>query len=126
MRERVASCWRRLPSRTKWSRYERLKSFISDTLTYVMWQVDPIEVLMDKLYSFVDLDRNIVSEEGREALYKQLEETALNQEATLLMFEAVDNALVQVPLDTDSDHPKTLLIKPVTGSIKVGNRSKFY
>ena len=86
-----------------------------------MWQVDPIEVLMDKLYSFVDLDRNIVSEEGREALYKQLEETALNQEATLLMFESVDNALVQVPLDTDSDHPKTLLIKPVTGSIKVCN-----
>ena len=87
-----------------------------------MWQVDPIEVLMDKLYSFVDLDRNIVSEEGRDALYKQLEETALNQEATLLMFESVDNALVQVPLDTDSDHPKTLLIKPVTGSIKVCNR----
>ena len=75
--------------------------------------------MLDKLYSFVDLDRSIVAEEEREKLYKQLEEIALNQESVVIMFESQNSSLVQVPFDTDSDNPKTILIKPISGTVKV-------
>ena len=75
--------------------------------------------MLDKLYSFVDLDRSIVAEDEREKLYKQLEEIALNQESVVLMFESQNSSLVQVPIDTDSDNPKTILIKPISGTVKV-------
>ena len=75
--------------------------------------------MLDKLYSFVDLDRSIVAEDEREKLYKQLEEIALNQESVVIMFESQNSSLVQVPFDTDSDNPKTILIKPISGTVKV-------
>ena len=82
-------------------------------------QVDQIDILMDKLFSFVDLERNIVSEEDRDKLYKQLEEIGLSPDTAVILFECQNNSLAQVPEDMDSDLPKTLLIKPVSGSVKV-------
>ena len=82
-------------------------------------KVDPIDILMDKLFSFVDLDRNIVSDEDRETLYKQLEEVGLSPDTAVILFESQNNTLAKVPLDTDSDLPKTLLIKPASGAVKV-------
>ena len=82
-------------------------------------QLDPIVVLLDKLYSFVDLDPVIVAEEEREKMYKMLEDVALNTESAILMFESQNNNLVQVPIDSETDGPKTILLKPVTGAIKV-------
>ena len=77
-------------------------------------------MLLDKLYSSVDLDPVLVSEEDRDKMYKLLEETALTKEtAVVLMFEAQDSCLVQVELDSESDNPKTILIKPASGSMKV-------
>ena len=75
--------------------------------------------MLDKLYCFVDLDRSIVAEDEREKLYKQLEEIALNQESVVIMFESQNSSLVQIPFDTDSDNPKTILIKPISGTVKV-------
>ena len=74
------------------------------------------------MYSFVDLDPVIVAEEEREKMYKMLEDVALNTESAILMFESQNNNLVQVPIDTETDGPKTILLKPVTGAIKVNNR----
>ena len=71
------------------------------------------------MYSFVDLDPVIVAEEEREKMYKMLEDVALNTESAILMFESQNNNLVQVPIDTETDGPKTILLKPVTGAIKV-------
>lgn len=82
-------------------------------------KVDPIDILMDKLFSFVDLDRNIVSDDDRETLYKQLEEVGLSPDTAVILFESQNNTLAKVPLDTDSDLPKTLLIKPASGAVKV-------
>ena len=65
---------------------------------------------MDKLFSFVDLDRNIVSDEDRETVYKQLEEIGLSPDTAVILFESQNNTLAKVPLDTDSNLPKTLLI----------------
>ena len=86
---------------------------------FVYLQVDPIDILIDKLFSFVDLDRNIVSDDDRETLYKQLEEIGLNQDTAVILFESQNNTIVKVPLDTDSNLPKTLLIKPASGAVKV-------
>ena len=82
-------------------------------------QVDPIDILIDKLFSFVDLDRNIVSDDDRETLYKQLEEIGLSPDTAVILFESQNNTIVKVPLDTDSNLPKTLLIKPASGAVKV-------
>ena len=73
------------------------------------------------MYSSVDLDPVLVSEEERDRMYKLLEETALTKETALLMFEADDSCLVQVELTSESDNPKTILIKPASGSMKVYN-----
>ena len=81
--------------------------------------VDPIDVLLDKLYSYVDLDLSLVEDEESQKMYKLLEELALKQESVVMMFECVDNKLTHITVDTDSDQPKTILMKPISGSIKV-------
>ena len=82
-------------------------------------EVDPIDVLLDKLYSYVDLDLSLVEDEERQKMYKMLEELALKQESVVMMFECVDNKLTHITVDTDSDQPKTILMKPISGQIKV-------
>ena len=82
-------------------------------------EVDPIDVLLDKLYSYVDLDLSLVEDEERQKMYKLLEELALKQESVVMMFECVDNKLTHITVDTDSDQPKTILMKPISGPIKV-------
>ena len=84
-------------------------------------EIDPIDLLLDKLYSFADLERCLVEDEERQSMYKNLEELALNQETVIKMYEMENNTLHEVPLDTDSDHPKAVLIKPASGTIKVGH-----
>ena len=80
---------------------------------------------MDKLFSFVDLDRNIVSDEDRETVYKQLEEIGLSPDTAVILFESQNNTLAKVPLNTDSNLPKTLLIKPASGAVKVNHSHCF-
>ena len=82
-------------------------------------ELDPIDVMLDKMLSFSDLDKSLVDETDREVLYKRLEEIGLQQETVLVMFENRNNKLVEVPLDTDSDEPKSLLVKPAGNAIKV-------
>ena len=82
-------------------------------------EVDPISVMLDKMLSFADLDKGLVSEEDRETLYKRLEEIGLQQETVIVLFESKNNRLVEVPLDTDSDEPKSMLVKPAGNAIKV-------
>ena len=82
-------------------------------------EVDPIDVLLDKLYSYVDLDLSLVEDEERQKMYNLLEELALKQESVVMMFECIDNKLTHITVDTDSDQPKTILMKPISGSIKV-------
>ena len=88
-------------------------------------EVDPIDVMLDKMLTFCDLDKTLVSEAARETLYKRLEEIGL-QDAVVVMFENKDNTLVEVPLDTDSDEPKSLLIKPSGHAIKVNMSGKTF
>ena len=82
-------------------------------------ELDPIDVMLDKILSFCDLDKSLVSEEDRETLYKRLEQIGLEQETVLVMFETKNNQLVEVPLESDSDQPKSFLAKPAGHAIKV-------
>ena len=82
-------------------------------------ELDPIDVMLDKMLSFCDLDKSLVSEEDRETLYKRLEQIGLEQETVLVMFETKNNQLVEVPLESDSDQPKSFLAKPAGHAIKV-------
>ena len=82
-------------------------------------ELDPIDVMLDKMLSFCDLDKSLVSEEDREGLYKRLEQIGLEQETVLVMFENKNNMLVEVPLESDSDQPKAFLAKPAGHAIKV-------
>ena len=66
---------------------------------------------------------SLVSEEDRAALYKRLEEIGLEQETVLVMFENSNSMLAEVPLDSDSDQPKSLLVKPAGHAIKVSSKS---
>ena len=82
-------------------------------------ELDPIDVMLDKMLSFCDLDKSLVSDEDREGLYKRLEQIGLEQETVLVMFENKNNMLVEVPLESDSDQPKSFLAKPAGHAIKV-------
>ena len=87
-------------------------------------ELDPIDVMLDKMLTFCDLDKSLVSEADRETLYKRLEEIGLLQETVVVMFENRNNTLVEVELDTDSDEPKSLLVKPLGHAIKVKYRTR--
>ena len=82
-------------------------------------ELDPIDVMLDKMLSFCDLDKTLLAEEEREGLYKRLEQIGLEQETVLVMFENKNNMLVEVPLESDSDQPKSFLAKPAGHAIKV-------
>ena len=83
-------------------------------------ELDPIDVMVDRVLSFIDLDRALVTDEERAKLYTRMEEIGGMQEETVILFARIENAAAEVTPDMVSDEPKVVLIKPpVGGTIKV-------
>ena len=83
-------------------------------------ELDPIDVMVDRILSFIDLDKAVVTDEERARVYARMEEIGSMQEETIILFTRAENTVEEVTGDTVSDEPKVVLIKPpVGGTIKV-------
>ena len=85
-------------------------------------ELDPIDVMVDRVLSFIDLDKAIVTDEERTRIYSRMEEIGSMEEETVILFTRAENTVEEIPVGTVSDEPKVVLIKPpVGGTIKVKN-----
>ena len=83
-------------------------------------ELDPIDVMVDRILSFIDLDKAVVTDEERARVYARMEEIGSMQEETIIVFARAENTVEEITVDKVSDEPKVVLIKPpVGGSIKV-------
>ena len=82
-------------------------------------EADPIQVMLERLLAYSDLDPSLVGEEERERLHGRLVEVGADPAPTTLLFTRQDTTVTEVALDTVSDQPRTLLLKPSSGPIKL-------
>ena len=85
-------------------------------------EIDPIQVMLERLLAYSDLDPSLVGEEERERLHGRLVEVGADPAPTTLLFTRQDttsHTVTEVALDTVSDQPRTLLLKPSSGPIKL-------
>ena len=83
-------------------------------------ELDPIDIMVDRILAFIDLDKAIISDEERTKVYERMEEIGGFQEETVIIFAREENEVVELSPDKVSDEPKVVLIKPpVGGAIKV-------